>query len=881
VRVSWLGTNSCASTSRAVHFAAIQDNASKSRPFPRKLEFPISNSRPGFQHPSAAMKRRRRPNSRLLLLSLALGLTTGMLTGCKGLVASGAMPTVSFAASPATIAVGASAKLTWISANAASATISSGIGSVALSGSTTVTPTQTTTYTITVTASGAGTATAQATVTVTPLGAPTVTLSVNPTSVVAGQSSTLSVAATNSNKVVITNNLDSNNYLLPASDGTQSVSPTVTTIYTATATGANNQTASATATVTVTPLAAPTVTMSANPTSIVAGQSSTLTVVATNATKVVIADNLDSTNYSLSTTGGTLSVSPTATTIYTATATGTNNQGVTATATITVSPGNFNASVNHIIFMMQENRTFDHYFGMLNPYRIANRYNIGDDGVTYTVDGIDDKLNTINNLDDEGQGFDLFKLKSTCIDDDSSSWLPSYGDVNRYDYTAARSLNMDGFVHTAEGYAKYCAIPASKCTGGQFTDLSGQRAMGYYDETYLNYYYYMASQFAISDRWFSPVASESVPNRIATMTGGTTQGLVHDPGSNEDNLGVQLAIPTIFQELDTHAVSWRIYYSTTEDQCAAGNDGDCGNGNPIDKYPAVTFTYFTYSVNYLYLKSQQRPACVAPTQDSGPAVGDPNNAFCIDVNHIAPIGRFTTDLANSALPSFAWIEPGYSRNDEHPGSGQSILLGQAQVASLFNAFMASPSWKDSIFFWSYDEGGGPYDHVPPVPGHSNDKTDAQVLTEYPADISSIAVNPDAYNPCVPANGTDTPTLHCDLRTSPPAGFPDPGATSGDVAAQRGFAAQLGFRLPNIVLSPFTRKHYVSHKPMDHTAVIKLVETRFIGSSAALTARDAAQPDLLDFFDFTNIPWRTPPAGVPQPYSTSQAQATCTAAAMGP
>ena len=64
--------------------------------------------------------------------------------------------------------------------------------------------------------------------------------------------------------------------------------------------------------------------------------------------------------------------------------------------------------------------------------------------------------------------------------------------------------------------------------------------------------------------------------------------------------------------------------------------------------------------------------------------------------------------------------------------------------------------------------------------------------------------------------------------------------------------------------------------MDHTAVIKFVETRFIGSGAALTARDAAQPDLLDFFDFTRVPWLTPPSGVPQPYPTSQAAATCTA-----
>ncbi|MGD1081363.1 MAG: alkaline phosphatase family protein [Candidatus Sulfotelmatobacter sp.] len=657
------------------------------------------------------------------------------------------------------------------------------------------------------------------------------------------------------------------------------MTPTQTTTYTITVNGSG--TATAQATVTVTPVATPTVAISANPISISAGQSSTLTVTATNSTNVVITDNVNSNSYPEPASGGTQRVSPTVTTIYTATATGTNNQTATATTTVTVAPGSLNTSVNHIIFMMQENRTFDHYFGMLNPYRSANGYNVGDDGVTYNVDGIDDKLSTIYNLDDEGQSFSLFKLKSTCIDDESSAWLNSYGDVNRYDFDITRPINMDGFVHTAEGYAKYCAIPANKCSGGQFTDLVGQRAMGYYDEGYLNYYYYMASQFALSDRWFSPVASESIPNRLAAMTGGTTQGLAHDPGSNEDNLGVQLSIPNIFQELDTNRVSWRLYYSTTEDQCSASNDGDCGNGQPVNKYPATTFSYFTYSVNYLYLKDQQRPTCVAPTEDSGPAVGDPNNAFCIDVTHIAPVGQFITDLANSALPGFTWIEAGYSNNDEHPGSGQSILLGQAQVATLFNAFMASASWKDSIFFLSYDEGGGPYDHVPPVPGHTNDKTDSQFLADYPTDISSIAVNPDSYNPCIPANGTDTPTLHCDLRTSPPVANRDPGTDPNDAAAQQGFAAQLGFRLPNIVLSPFTRKHYVSHTPMDHTAVIKLVETRFIGSGAALTARDAAQPNLLDFFDFIGVPWLTPPSGVPQPYPPSQAQATCTADDMGP
>jgi phospholipase C len=189
-----------------------------------------------------------------------------------------------------------------------------------------------------------------------------------------------------------------------------------------------------------------------------------------------------------------------------------------------------------------------------------------------------------------------------------------------------------------------------------------------------------------------------------------------------------------------------------------------------------------------------------------------------------------------------------------------------------NAFTASSSWKDSVFFFSYDEGGGPYDHVPPVPGHSNDFTDASLGTI--PDISTIAVSPDGYNPCVPTT-PGTPTLHCDLVST------DPGANSGDAAAVKGFGAQLGFRLPNIIISPFTRKHYVSHTPMDHTAVIRFVEDRFIGNQKYLTNRDAAQPNLLEFFDFTNIPWATPPTPPSPVTAESLGYEPCTPITFGP
>jgi phospholipase C len=572
-------------------------------------------------------------------------------------------------------------------------------------------------------------------------------------------------------------------------------------------------------------------------------------------------------------------VSPSKNTSYTATATG-NNQTAAAEALVLVSPG----VINHVLFLMQENRSFDSYFGMLNPYRKANNFEKGDDGKLYDVDGIDDKLTKISNPTDNGTPISLFKFTSTCIDDDSSAWLQSYGDVNRFDFHADRPILMDGFVHTAEDFAIFCSQTNTNgqpnCPGaGTFTDFEGKRAMGYYDQGFLNYYYYMASQFALSDRWFSPVSSESVPNRIATMSGGTTQGLVHDPGS-EDKLNQQLNIPTIFQELDNANVSWKIYYSTTQDQCLTTATNCPGPGFSIDRFPATTFATFAYSGKYLYQKSSANPTCVAPTQDSGTAVNDPKNSFCIDTSHVAPLQQLITDMQKVALPSFSYIEPGYSNDDEHPGSNQSILKGQLSTATLINALMVSPSWPDSAFFFSYDEGGGPYDHVPPVPGHTNDYTDPSLGIT--TDISSIAVNPDAFNPCLPPLGSP-PTVHCDLSRANPTQHitADPGADPADAPAQEGFAAQLGFRLPNMIVSPYTRRHYVSHTPIDHTAVIKYVENRFIGPGAHLTNRDAAQPDLSEFFDFQNVPWAvppTPPAGTPAPNGVDP---NCHAGNMGP
>ena len=178
-----------------------------------------------------------------------------------------------------------------------------------------------------------------------------------------------------------------------------------------------------------------------------------MTVSATNATTVVVTGS-DGSSYNLSATGGTQAVTPAATTTYTATATGPGGNA-SAVATVTVTAAGSVQSINHVVFMLQENHTFDNYFGMLNPYRVANGWNVGDDGNTYTVDGIDDKLSK-SNEDDEGTSLKLFKLASSCIDDDSSDWLASYGSVNRYDFATSRPIDMNGFVHTCLLYTSRC-----------------------------------------------------------------------------------------------------------------------------------------------------------------------------------------------------------------------------------------------------------------------------------------------------------------------------------------------------------------------------------------------------------------------------------------
>ena len=397
--------------------------------------------------------------------------------------------------------------------------------------------------------------------------------------------------------------------------------------------------------------------------------------------------------------------------------------------------------VNHIIYMMQENQSFDRYFGQLNSYRQSQ-------GLGPDVDVT--PVNATQLAYDHSTSFMPFHMISMCTEDLSSYWNESHNDWNHFAPTTGTPL-MDGYSNSAGGNSRHSNPPGF--------DINGQRVMGYYNESDLPYYYFMATQFAMSDKWFSPLMSNTPSSRLYAMA-ATSHGVINKPVT-------QINVFTIFDELQEAGIAWKNYVP------------DYPNGSSLKSFPAFSKYVGT---------------------------------------NIVPMADYFTDLTNDKLPQVAFIDRNSKGGlDEHPGPGISVQKGAAYVKTIIDGLMNSNAWPSSIFFLTYDEGGGFYDHVPPVQ----------------------TVSPDGIPPLI------EPVDTCAVTAGPTCDF-----------------VYTGFRLPNLVVSPFARTHYVDHTPIDTTAILTFIEKRF--GLKSLTRRDAVQPDISFFFDFSGQPNLNPPPPPPQP-----------------
>jgi phospholipase C len=504
----------------------------------------------------------------------------------------------------------------------------------------------------------------------------------------------------------------------------------------------------------------------------------------------------------------TLNEAPSANNVFSAwsgACSGSSACSITVNASTAVSatfiPGGTLQSLNHIILFAQENRSFDQYFGALREYWAQN--GIPDqsfDGLpqfnpTSGIAPLQGPAPSIPGCDpsqpypqyttcspDANNPITSFHLTSACTENQSPFWNESHVDWDFNDPIGTNPAALNGFVISAANDARQ--------QSPSLMDTNGLRAMGYFDGSDLNFYYFMASNFATSDRWFSPVMDRTQINRMYLMA-ATSAGHVYPLAPPYG----PLTSTTLFQELQNAGITWKIYVNPEGTGCQP-TDSACLIGNSY-------INMFTYEQTILNTPSL--------------------------LQNIVPVSQFITDAQNGTLPQVSLIEPASPAGlDEHPNdidtsSPSDIQAGAAYAESLITALMTSPSWKDSVMIFTYDEGGGLYDHVSPQPMPSPDGI--QPIDLKPGDICD---EPGQL-------GTGT----CNFTWT-------------------------GYRVPLIVISPFAKKNFVSHTVRDYTAMLNFVEKRF--NLPALTKRDAAQADMSEFFDFVNVPWATPPS--PPAQSTS-------------
>jgi phospholipase C len=445
--------------------------------------------------------------------------------------------------------------------------------------------------------------------------------------------------------------------------------------------------------------------------------------------------------------------------------------------------------VNHIIFMAQENRSLDHYFGALRAYWKTHGFpDRSFDGLPQfnpttglaplygpppTNPGCDPAFQPPGDCTEDAASPQVasYHLITQCIENPSPSWNESHQDWNLKS-PVSTTATLDGFVWTNAHDSRNIVPP--------YNDTDGIRAMGYYNETDLNYYYFMASEFSTSDRWFSPLMSRTSPNR-EYLIASTSQGDVYPIGTDSSDQTL-LTATTIFEKLQDAGVSWKIYVNTDNTACVSNPTPQC----------LLTLTYVQ---NFQWGQT-------IPTNYP---------------QSLATMTQYFSDVQNGTLPQVAMIEPASAAGlDEHGSDSDqypiNIQLGANYVSSVINALMTSVSWKDSAFILTFDEFGGLYDHVAP----------------------QQTVSPDGIGP-----KDFLPGDICTKTTGPNCHF-----------------TYTGYRLPLIVVSPYAKKHFVSHTVMDYTAILKFVETRF--KLTSLTKRDAAQKSMAEFFNFNVPPWMTPP-----------------------
>jgi phospholipase C len=321
------------------------------------------------------------------------------------------------------------------------------------------------------------------------------------------------------------------------------------------------------------------------------------------------------------------------------------------------------SDIEHVVILMQENRSFDHYFGTMSSVRGFSDPHVpvqSVGGTSYPVyDQFGFKPGTGVDANGYMQPFHLLSNPPAQNGEDTNDIAHDWG-------TQHRSWNhgaMDSF------------MTAHLSADG---DTNGPVTMGYFTRADLAFYYALADAFTVCDGYFCSVLGPTDPNRLMGMSAsidpaGEAGGPVVETFTNRVAEYGKLSWETMPERLLAAGVSWKVY-----------ND-------PLGLLALSPLPYFKaynnpFSVTGLELISR----ALTPTYP----------------------GTFASDVKSGSLPSVSWIIPPLAEC-EHPAAPPEY--GEYLVQQVLNTLVSNPSvWAKTVLFVIYDENGGFFDHVPPV-----------------------------------------------------------------------------------------------------------------------------------------------------------------------
>jgi phospholipase C len=362
--------------------------------------------------------------------------------------------------------------------------------------------------------------------------------------------------------------------------------------------------------------------------------------------------------------------------------------------------------IKHVVIIMQENRSFDHYFGTFP----------GADGIPHGVCLPD-------------------PLHGGCVkpfhDSADVNYGGSHGAVN-----AVADINggrMDGFVGQSEKNLGCTGVNPS-CSPCSNAHPNRCDVMGYHDAREIPNYWSYAQHFVLQDHMFEPNASWSLPSHLFMVSEWSalctnsmnpfscTNALQRPTAARLGNVGTAplFGWTDLTYLLHKHAVSWGYYvFKGTEPDCQNDSATSCA---PVQQGP-------------------QTPGIWNPLPHFRDVQQDRQ------LGNVQSLSNFFAAAKSETLPAVSWIEPNGAVS-EHPVA--RVSAGQTYVTGLVNTIMRSRDWRSTAIFLSWDDWGGFYDHVVPPTVDQNGyglRVPGIVISPYARQgyIDHQTLSHDAYN----------------------------------------------------------------------------------------------------------------------------------------